>query len=513
MFTNLQLTLSYQIKKDRKEKKTAAASFTRSKADNRPAAPTSEPTPYEKVVVDDLSRGLERYPIPMKVDIPPLLLPEEGSQYTSRLQAVLELIGVTPAVDFTYVKESIVSDGIAARGDRQRTVNSVFTPCGCDGSRCGTWEKDMEPLTDMENQDRQLQWTKIEQQYASTVPSHDNSLGLASSRHSKQVNMPGLSSMRKVPMCSWGSCFGRGKRQGLLKAETDVLIECNFNCKCNLQTCPNRVVQRGITNRLEVFWTGARGWGVRAAQDIPTGSFVCEYVGEVIEEVEARRRRMDSYLFQHDLPSVKRKWRGWMSCHEQWRADKPVSCKRKVIQTQDNTRCILASAVDQQKHPDVVIDGYTYGNVSRFINHHCGGGNLTKVNVMIDTWDLRCARIGFFARCNIKKGEELLYNYSWVDPEFGPVLPKMEQCLALEDDTPISISAQYGVPVRDFVQLNKGRYSGLNSKTRFYEGTVLRLPPVTKVGAVVSEEDARAARAAARAEKKRTFGDDSHICF
>ena len=128
---------------------------------------------------------------------------------------------------------------------------------------------------------------------------------------------------------------------------------------------------------------------------------------------------MDSYLFQHDLPSVKQKWRGWMSCHEQCRADKPVSRKRKVIQTQDNTRCILASAVDQQKHPDVVIDGYTYGNVSRFINHHCGGGNLTKVNVMIDTWDLRCARIGFFARCNIKKGEELLYNYSWVDPEFG----------------------------------------------------------------------------------------------
>lgn len=42
------------------------------------------------------------------------------------------------------------------------------------------------------------------------------------------------------------------------------------------------------------------GWGVRAAHEIPKGSFVCEYVGEIISDSEAETRE-DSYLF--DLES------------------------------------------------------------------------------------------------------------------------------------------------------------------------------------------------------------------
>ncbi|EKX38545.1 histone H3 lysine 9 methyltransferase, partial [Guillardia theta CCMP2712] len=84
-----------------------------------------------------------------------------------------------------------------------------------------------------------------------------------------------------------------------LKNTADVIFECNLLCKCDAQKCPNRILQRGITCRLEVFWTGReRGWGVRAAEDIPRGAMVCEYVGEYINEDEADKRANDLYLME-----------------------------------------------------------------------------------------------------------------------------------------------------------------------------------------------------------------------
>ena len=70
-------------------------------------------------------------------------------------------------------------------------------------------------------------------------------------------------------------------------------------CKCNVSMCHNRVIQHGISVRLQVFRTWGMGWGVRALADIPKGSFVCEYVGELISDSEADTRE-DSYLFDLD---------------------------------------------------------------------------------------------------------------------------------------------------------------------------------------------------------------------
>jgi hypothetical protein len=39
--------------------------------------------------------------------------------------------------------------------------------------------------------------------------------------------------------------------------------------------------QRNVPPRLEVFQTAGRGWGVRAAEALPQGTFVCCYLGEV----------------------------------------------------------------------------------------------------------------------------------------------------------------------------------------------------------------------------------------
>jgi euchromatic histone-lysine N-methyltransferase len=51
---------------------------------------------------------------------------------------------------------------------------------------------------------------------------------------------------------------------------------------------------------MQVFRTNGRGWGVRALQDIQKGTFICEYIGELISDSEADRREDDSYLFDLD---------------------------------------------------------------------------------------------------------------------------------------------------------------------------------------------------------------------
>ncbi|XP_034048989.1 histone-lysine N-methyltransferase EHMT1 isoform X2 [Thalassophryne amazonica] len=142
-----------------------------------------------------------------------------------------------------------------------------------------------------------------------------------------------------------------------------LIFECNHACSC-WRTCKNRVVQNGLRTRLQVFRTAKKGWGVQALQDIPQGTFVCEYVGEIISEAEAEMRQNDAYLFSLD--------------------DKPQ---------------------DQY-----CIDARFYGNISRFINHMCEP-NLFACRVFTTHQDLRFPHVAFFASKNIKAGEELGFNY------------------------------------------------------------------------------------------------------
>jgi hypothetical protein len=122
------------------------------------------------------------------------------------------------------------------------------------------------------------------------------------------------------------SCIERGRNytsQGTLIPDiTQRIVECNFKCACSYRRCANRVVQRGLNSRLEIFrsrdelkavsdWTqvredvtvssalpsspgklaqssasaansgvGVHGWGVRTLDFIPQYSFVCELMGQ-----------------------------------------------------------------------------------------------------------------------------------------------------------------------------------------------------------------------------------------
>uniref|UniRef100_A0A671QEK8 Histone-lysine N-methyltransferase EHMT1-like n=1 Tax=Sinocyclocheilus anshuiensis TaxID=1608454 RepID=A0A671QEK8_9TELE len=156
-----------------------------------------------------------------------------------------------------------------------------------------------------------------------------------------------------------------------------LIFECNHACSC-WRTCKNRVVQNGLRIRLQLFRTQMMGWGVKTLQDIPQGTFVCEYVGEIISDAEADVRENDSYLFSLDSKV------GDMYC----------------------------------------VDARFYGNISRFINHHCEP-NLFPCRVFTSHQDLRFPHIAFFACKNISAGDELGFDYG---DHFWDVKGKLFRC-------------------------------------------------------------------------------------
>ncbi|KAH8414813.1 hypothetical protein KR215_005619 [Drosophila sulfurigaster] len=141
-----------------------------------------------------------------------------------------------------------------------------------------------------------------------------------------------------------------------------VIFECNDVCGCNQLSCKNRVVQNGTRTPLQIVECEepAKGWGVRALANVPKGTFVASYTGEILTAPEADRRTDDSYYF--DL---------------------------------DNGHC---------------IDANYYGNVSRFFNHSCEP-NILPVRVFYEHQDYRFPKIAFFACRDIDAGEEICYDY------------------------------------------------------------------------------------------------------
>ncbi|XP_039497074.1 histone-lysine N-methyltransferase EHMT2 isoform X1 [Drosophila santomea] len=141
-----------------------------------------------------------------------------------------------------------------------------------------------------------------------------------------------------------------------------VIFECNDVCGCNQLSCKNRVVQNGTRTPLQIVECDeqAKGWGVRALANVPKGTFVASYTGEILTAMEADRRTDDSYYF--DL---------------------------------DNGHC---------------IDANYYGNVTRFFNHSCEP-NVLPVRVFYEHQDYRFPKIAFFACRDIDAGEEICFDY------------------------------------------------------------------------------------------------------
>lgn len=168
-----------------------------------------------------------------------------------------------------------------------------------------------------------------------------------------------------------------------------LIFECGPSCRCP-PSCHNRVSQLGMKISLEVFRTSKTGWGVRSLRSIASGSFICEYVGELLHSKEANQRTNDEYMFD-------------------------IGCNYDIWKGEASTIPCLNSSGPRSltmKDEDFTIDAAEYGNIGRFINHSCSP-NLYTQNVLWDHDDKRVPHIMFFAAENISPLQELTYDYNY----------------------------------------------------------------------------------------------------
>ncbi|RUP51703.1 hypothetical protein BC936DRAFT_146393, partial [Jimgerdemannia flammicorona] len=175
--------------------------------------------------------------------------------------------------------------------------------------------------------------------------------------------------------------FAYDKHGRVLVDRYTPIYECNSRCSCG-PSCGNRVVQRGRTIEMRIFKTPSKGWGAKAMHDVPRGTYIDQYLGEVITTAEAERRGK-----RYD-----RQGRTWLFDLD------------------------FGADVDDEGRfkNEYTIDAYRCGSVSHFFNHSCEP-NLEVRVVLVETKDLRLHRIAFFAKRDIKRGEELTFDYSGAD--------------------------------------------------------------------------------------------------
>ncbi|KAM9410046.1 histone-lysine N-methyltransferase SETMAR isoform 2-T2 [Pholidichthys leucotaenia] len=158
---------------------------------------------------------------------------------------------------------------------------------------------------------------------------------------------------------------------GMDSAYCSPVFECNALCTCS-DSCSNRLVQRGLQLRLEVYRTQTRGWGVRTLEEIPRGTFVCEYAGEVISFEEAR-------------------------------------CRQLTQRSEENNYIIaIREHAGMSSTTETFVDPARVGNVGRFLNHSCQP-NLFMLPVRVHSV---IPRLALFAGRDIGAHEELTFDYS-----------------------------------------------------------------------------------------------------
>ncbi|XP_019078091.1 histone-lysine N-methyltransferase, H3 lysine-9 specific SUVH4 isoform X2 [Vitis vinifera] len=187
----------------------------------------------------------------------------------------------------------------------------------------------------------------------------------------------------------------------LLFEPKDVVFECGPNCGCG-PNCLNRTSQQGIKYHLEVFRTKEKGWGVRTLDFIPSGSPVCEYIGELKRTKDINDVFDNDYIFEIDC---------WQTMHGIGGREKRL--KDVQIPVHNNV-----DNIDDM--PEYCIDARKTGSVSRFVNHSCEP-NLFVQCVLSSHHDLELAQVVLFAAENITPSQELTYDYGYIlDGVVGP---------------------------------------------------------------------------------------------
>ncbi|CAG0883630.1 unnamed protein product [Darwinula stevensoni] len=187
----------------------------------------------------------------------------------------------------------------------------------------------------------------------------------------------------------------------LKKHAAYAIYECNSKCMCR-KTCLNRVAQHPMQTKLELFKTSRKGWGVRTLNDIPKGSFVCAYAGELLTSDMADmtgKKDGDEYFCDLDYMEVAAKTKDGYESDVQ----EPLS------DSEEDGGSMWCGLDDAGSY---VMDAKYMGNIARYMNHSCEP-NIFVQSVFVDTHDPRTPWITFFAERNIRAGEELAWDYNY----------------------------------------------------------------------------------------------------
>ncbi len=135
------------------------------------------------------------------------------------------------------------------------------------------------------------------------------------------------------------------------------------NCPAKLK-CQNQKIRLAQNAPAKTFYTGGRGWGLKATEDISCGDFVIEYIGEVLNMNMVRER-----------------------------------LKGCEVENVSNFYFLTLGK-------NLIIDASTKSNNARFINHSC------DPNCQTQKWKVNGeTRIGIFAIKDITAGTELTFDY------------------------------------------------------------------------------------------------------
>ncbi|CAL4137305.1 unnamed protein product, partial [Meganyctiphanes norvegica] len=141
--------------------------------------------------------------------------------------------------------------------------------------------------------------------------------------------------------------------------------------ECTTQTCPiadvcsNQPIQRHETINLQRFMTIYKGWGMKSIHFVKSGTFIMEYVGEVVSEKEFKHRMQTKYV---------------------------------------NDTHHYCLNLDR----GMVIDGHRMGGDCRFVNHSC------NPNCEMQKWYVKGEyRMALFSLKDIELGTELTYDYNF----------------------------------------------------------------------------------------------------
>ncbi|KAK3239318.1 hypothetical protein CYMTET_50748 [Cymbomonas tetramitiformis] len=303
--------------------------------------PAQRPRARTRCILDeDLSNGKEKVPVAVVVDDPD---DEEGLRGPPKFEYVTERIGLE-------------RHGLDHNHDR-------CLGCACPESGCCTLEESKEVTCEP--------CIHIQSFREAVQRERGSAKGLMGFDNKSLCNRVLYNQNRELIVPLAKEIKGKGVPGGFI-------FECSHLCRCG-DKCHNRVLQRGLQLRLEVFYTKNKGWGVRTTEPIARGAFVVEYFGEVItdQEAEDRGKGYDedhcSYLYDLNRLDVE----------------------------------------ENHKHSsNFVLDAMIFGNISRFINHSCEP-NLRPIQVLYDSMDESMPHIGLYAINSIKAGTELTYNYGY----------------------------------------------------------------------------------------------------